>query len=145
MGLSMFTSLQWPLLLFASLLLRVFRGRGSVPLCPGSKGINEKLCCISFGETWDSQALCFTLRPQALASHFVLFLLARQFDSSTVHYAVCIAPIGALNYGTRIHAESSREPCVCKHRSLLCCCCCFGGAAAAVLPLKNLTGVCPLT
>ena len=111
-------------LLFASLLLRVFRGRGSVPLCPGSKGINEKLCCISFGETWDSQALCFTLRPQALASHFVfcsgsliLVPYIRRFD---------IAPIGGpLDYGTRIHAESSREPCVCKHRSLLCCCCCF--------------------
>ena len=57
----------------------------------GSKGIKRKMC-ISFGETWDSQALCFTLRPQALASHFVLFLLARQFDASTVHYTVCYCP-----------------------------------------------------
>ena len=88
-------------LLFASLLLRVFRGRGSVPLCPGSKGINEKLCCISFGETWDSQALCFTLRPQALASHFVfcsgsliLVPYIRRFD---------IAPIGGA-VGLRIRA-----------------------------------------
>ena len=126
-------------LLFASLLLRVFRGRGSVPLCPGSKGINGKVCCISFGETWDSQALCFTLRPQALASHFVfcsgsliLVPYIRRFD---------IAPIGGpLDYGTRIHAESSREPCVCKHRVenfwCCCCCCCSVAAAAAVIMMR---------
>ena len=44
---------------------------------------------------------------------------------------------GPLDYGTRIHAESSREPCVCKHRvenfCCCCCCCCSVAAAAAVI------------